>query len=198
MKISILLLLIGSILSSTDYDEKYYHFYDINFNERYYVNMKQFNEGFLPAGHNYYFRLPVYPNDKMEIECTVQRWAVIAFKVDVCPFYTKPSNNDVYYGNRLCANSLKGEKTEYQNYDRYTYPFSTGNNVNYLAVHLQNYQSLDYLDVYVYSETGMTGGIIALIIILPCLIVVGVVVAVLRFCCGCNICMGGSVRVNMI
>ena len=196
MKISILLLLIGSILSS--YDPDYYHFYDINFNERYYVNMNQFTDGFLPAEHSYYFRLPVYSNDKMEIQCTVQRYSVIAFKVDVCPFNHKPSNDEVVNGNDFCATSLKETKTEYQNYDRYTYPFTTGDNVNYLSVFLYNYHSLNYLDVYVYSETGMTGGIIALIIILPCLIIVGVVVAVLRFCCGCNICMGGSVRVNMI
>ena len=137
MKISILLLLIGSILSSSDYDEQYYHFYDITFNERYYVDMAKYEYGFLPAGHNYYFRLGVIPNDKMEIQCTVQRYAVTAFKVDVCPFYTKPSNNEVYHGNNLCANALQGVKSEYESYDRYTYPFTTGENVNYLAVHLE-------------------------------------------------------------
>ena len=196
MKISILLFLIGSILSSIDYE--YYHFYDINFNERYYVDMKKYSYGFLPQGHNYYFRIAVYPNDKMEIECTVERFASIAFNVDVCPFNHKPSDIEAYTENNLCAFKLAGAKSQYNQYDRYTYPFTTGDNVNYISVRLENLQSLYYLDVYVYSETGMTGGIIALIIILPCLIIVGVVVAVLRFCCGCNICMGGSVRVNMI
>ena len=199
MKISILLLLIGSILSSTDYDEKYYHFYDITFNERYYVDVTRYDEGYLPGGHNYYFRLGVYPNDKMEIQCTVQRYAIIAFKVDVCPFTYKPSNNDVYHGNAYCANGLSGEKTEYETYDRYTYPFSTSENVNYLAVHLQNYQSLNYLDVYIYSESGMGVSLILLIIFLPCIIIAAVVLVILKYCCGCNITIrGGGTKSNMI
>ena len=197
MKISILLLLIGSILSS--YDPEYHHFYDINFNERYYVDISKYSVGFLPEGHSYYFRLAVYPNDKMEVECSVHRNAIIEFDVDVCPFNTKPSYDDIYNENSLCARSLNGVKSQNGDYDRYTYPFSTGENVNYLSIRLENKKSLYYLDVYVYSESGMAGGIIALIIILPCLVVVGVVLAVLRFCCGCNIFLsGGGVRANMI
>ena len=199
MKISILLLLIGSILSSSDYDEQYYHFYDITFTERYYVDMAKYEYGFLPAGHNYYFRLGVIPNDKMEIQCTVQRYAVTAFKVDVCPFYTKPSNNEVYHGNNLCANALQGVKSEYESYDRYTYPFTTGENVNYLAVHLENLYSLNYLDVYVYSESGWGVSLILLVIFLHCIIIAAVVLAVLKYCCGCNITIrGGGPKANMI
>jgi len=200
MKISILLLLIGSILSSNDYDDQYYHFYDITFNERYYVDMSKYTSGFLPANHHYYFRLGVIPNDKMEIQCTVQRYAVSAFKVDVCPFFTQPTNNEVYHGNQYCANGLAGEKTEYNTYDRYTYPFTTTENVHYLAVHLQNYYSLDYLDVYIYSESGWGASLILLVILLPCIIIAAVVMVVLKFCCGCNFSFssGGGVRSNMI
>jgi len=195
MKISYLLLLIGYIFCTSEYS----HFYDINYNTEYTVDVNRYPEKYLPAGHSYYFRLAVSPNDKMEIQCTVDKNAYTYFKVDVCAFAYRPSDGEVETGyNGVCADNLQGQKTEYTDRDKYSYPFTTGENVQYLAIHLYNSHSLYYLTVYVYSENGMAGGIIALIIILPCLIIVGVVVAVLRFCCGCNICMGGSVRVNMI
>ena len=195
MKISYLLLLIGYIFCTSENS----HFYDINYNTEYTVDVNRYEEKYLPAGHSYYFRLAVSPNDKMEIQCTVDKNAITYFKVDVCAFAYRPSDVQVETGyNGVCADNLQGQRTEYTDRDKYSYPFTTGENVQYLAIHLLNTHSLYYLTVYVYSEKGMAGGIIALIIILPCLIIVGVVVAVLRFCCGCNICMGGSVRVNMI
>ena len=194
MKISYLLLLIGYIFCSSDLS----HFYDINFNTEYKVDTSKYPGNYLPAGHSYFFRLAVSPNDEMEIQCTVDRRAIIYFKVDVCAYAYVPTNDQVETGyNGACVANLEGAKTEYNTYDRYTYPFSTGDNVQYLSVHLQNSESLYYLTVYIYSEKGMATGILLLIIFLPCIIVVGVVLAILRFCCGCNF-LGGSVRVNMI
>ena len=194
MKISYLLLLIGYIFCTSEYS----HFYDINYNQEYVVDITRYKEGYLPKGHSYFFRMAVSANDKMEIQCTVDRFAYVAFKVDICAYGYFPSEDQVETGyNGVCASNLEGAKSEYNTYDRYTYPFSTGDNVQYLAIHLQNQESLYYLSVYVYSEKGMATSILLLIILLPCIIVVLVVLAILKFCCGF---LGGSVTVrsNMI
>ena len=181
MKISYLILFLGCILSTTDYK-----FYDIYYNKEYTVDVSQWPQGYLPANYNYYFRVSVHRNDEMQIQLKVLINAVINFKVDICGFSGYPSEQNVLTGyGGSCANSLQAAIADDGSYYKtYVYPFTTGENVDYLAIHMQNFLALDYLSVYVYSKTGMAIGILLLIIFLPCIIVVAVVVFILRRC-GC-------------
>lgn len=185
MRIINLFLLIALALSSTDYHQGTNHLYYIQYNTRYTVDIRRYTEGYLPAGHSYYFGLAVERNDQMHVECRVYHNAVISFKVDVCVFNHEPSVTEVLTGGQTtCAGSLDYTKSESSNYDSYTYPFQTGEYVTHIAVHLQNHHSLDFLDVLIYSEKGMGAAIIVLIILAPLLIIAAIVAFICRRC-GC-------------
>lgn len=175
-----LLLLLSFAMSSTDYDQGTYHVYYIYFNKRYTVDITRYTEGYLPAGHSYYFGLAVEPDDNMHVECRVQHDAVINFKVDVCPFSYEPTPQELIAGHYACASDLKYAKSYEDRYDVYTYPFSTSEGVSHVAVHLQNLYSLYYLDVLIYSEKGMGLALLILIICLPCIICVALIVFICR------------------
>ena len=173
-KISLLLLL-ALAMTSTDYHQGKVHIYYIDFNKRYTVDITRYKEGYLPGGHSYFFGLAVEPDDEMSVDCRVQRNAQINFKVDVCPFTHEPSTEELVAGNMACVSYLKCTKTSGSDFDQYSYPFSTSSNINHIAVHLLNYQSLYYLDVYIYSLKGMSIYLWILIILLPCIICVVVI-----------------------
>ena len=157
MKNIILVLLIALAISSTDYDDRNYHIYDVYTNTKYPVDVTRYPQMFLPAGHSYFFRLPVKPNDNMQIMITVQRNAIIDFKVDVCPFSYRPSDAEITIGNEACVNNLYYTKTIEATYELYSFPFTTSSNVNYITAHVQNLNSLYYMDVYIYSEKDYYG-----------------------------------------
>ena len=60
------------------------------------------------------------------------------------------------------------------------YPFTTGANVEYIAIRVNVLRSLDYLSIYVYSSKGMALAILLVIIFLPCIVVAAVVIYFLR------------------
>ena len=140
------LLLIALALSSSDLS---YHYYQIIPNKRYTVDISQFAEGYLPAGHSYYFSLPVLANKELYIHLTVEQNAIADFKVDICPFNYKPSEVEVLNGHELCATNLQYNLYSDGQYSIYTYPVTLGANVNYVAIHVQNYYSLYYMDALV-------------------------------------------------
>ena len=174
-----LFLLFVCASSKSEYDPSYTHFYDITFNKRYTVDISQFGT-FLPAGHGYYFRVSCFKNDKMQIELRVYRYADISFIVDVCAYNYRPSDYDVYNAREVVSSCLvlTGVKSYETDYDIYKYPFKTGSDHEYLSIYLNNQKSLHYLDVYVYSEKGLAGGIIAVIVIVPTVVVIGIIVAI--------------------
>ena len=106
---------------------------------------------FLPAGHSYFFSLPVQPDDDLRINLRVEANALIDFKVDVCPFNYKPSDAEILTGNAACANNLMFQKTFDGTYDVYSFPFSTSSTVTYATIHVQNLNALYYMDVLVDS-----------------------------------------------
>ena len=146
-----LFLLVALALSSTDYHQGTNHLYYVQFNTRYTVDMRRYTEGFLPAGHSYFFSLPVQPNDDVRINIRVEANAIVDFKVDVCPFNYKPSDAEILTGNVACANNLLFQKTFDGVYDVYTFPFSTSSTVTYATIHVQNLNALYYMDVLVDS-----------------------------------------------
>ena len=150
MKITYLLFLIGLIASYGPY------FWDINYNTLYEVDMAKFAPlNYMPAGTSYFFRVPVEEDDDMQIKLTVQKGVSVNFKVDVCGFYSRPSDTQVINGHDSCRNSLIGKfvGTE-SDRDVYKYDFETTRGINYLAIHIQTKNSLHYLSVYVSSSKG--------------------------------------------
>ena len=185
MRTICLFLLIALALSSSDYDSGTSHLYYIQFNTRYTVDVTRYAEGYLPGGHSYFFGLAVEREDQMHVECRVIPTSIIDFKVDVCVYDHQPNEVQIISGAYgTCVGNLKGTATKSGNYDVYTYPFQTGASVTHASIHLQNYQSLHYLDVYIYSEKGMAAAIIVLIILAPLLIIAAIVVFICRRC-GC-------------
>ena len=152
MKIIYLILFIGTVIRSSGYD---YKFYDIPFNKEYILDPSIFIEGYIPALKSYYFRVPVNSNDKIKIEVNVLKDAVINFELDVCGFNSYPSDASILSGyGGSCASNLEGLKIKGKTYSTYVYSLETSSNVNYLAVHLQNYLDLDYFSIYVHSENN--------------------------------------------
>lgn len=192
MRIICLLLFIGLALSSSDYHDDLNHIYRIQFNTRYRVDMSRFDDGLLPGGQDYYFSLEANPNDQMYVECRVKHDAKVNFRVDVCPFSHDPSVEEILTGGTsVCAGKLEYVKTNIDNYNVYTHPFSSGDGVKYIAVHLKNLLSIDYLDVLIYSQIqekkeekeGMSLTLLILIILLPALICIAIIIFILRHLC---------------
>jgi hypothetical protein len=192
MRIICLLLFIGLALSSSDYHDDLNDIYRIKFNTRYTVDKSRWDDGLLPGGHDYYFSLEANPNDQMYVECRVKYDAKINFRVDVCPFSHDPSVEEILTGCKsVCAGKLEYVKTNIDNFGVYTFPFSSGDNVKYITVHLKNFLSLDYLDVLIYSQIqekkeekeGMSVTLLVLIILLPALICAAIIIIILRHFC---------------
>ncbi len=182
MKISYLLILIGMsyVFASGDTMAAVR---TIDYNTRYYVDMYQFYEGYLPAGFVYFFRIDAEEDDEMEVRLKVISNAIAYFQVDVCAYSLYPSDDYIINNQNYCGISLAC--TERETDGRYTelfYPFTTGANVEYIAIRVTVLRSLDYLSVYVYSSKGMAIAILLLIIFLPCIIVAAVVVYFLKRC----------------
>ena len=152
MKIIYLILFIGTVIRSSGL---HYKFYDIPFNKEYILDPAIFIEGYIPALYNYYFRVPVNSNDKIKIEVNVLKDAAINFKLDACGFNGYPSDASILVGyGGLCEINLQGLKIKGKTYSTYVYSLETSSNVNYLAVHLQNYLALHYFSIYVHSENN--------------------------------------------
>ena len=174
MKIAYLIVLISYALCSTD------RVFDISFNTEYTVDIRQFDEGYIPGGHSYYFRMPSITEDELKIQLKVYHNADASFKVDVCGYKFKPTDTQVINGNQYCGSALEHTKSTGSTYDEYIYPFETDANVEYLAIHVFNYNALDFLSVYIYSHKGMALAVLLLIILLPIIIVGAVVIFILN------------------
>ena len=182
MKISYLLILIGIsyILAGTDTMTAVR---TIDYNTRYYVDMSQFTWGYLPANFWYYFRIDAEEDDEMEVRLQVYSNAISYFKVDVCAYNFYPKDDYIINNQEYCKYPLILTEKEYDGrYVELFYPFTTGSNVEYIAIRVQVLQSLDYLSVYVYSSKGMALAILLVIIFLPCIVVAAVVVYFLKRC----------------
>ena len=179
-KVICLFLLFLFVQSKTDIDESIAHFYDIEYNKKYIVDITKYSWGYLPENHRYYFRVAVNENDKMQVECRVLRNAIVSFDIDICPFSYWPSNYEVWNAREYATNcaALDGTKSYETNYDIYKYPFQTLSGHKYLSIYLLNRKALHYLDVYVYSEKGLAAGIIAVIVIVPTVVVIGIIYAI--------------------
>jgi hypothetical protein len=88
-----------------------------------------------------------------------------AFKVDVCQYVNKPTQDQVYYGNNAAKTMTSLENTSEED-EKYYYPFTTGEGIRYLSICItNNLDNLDYLFIYIYSATGMAVALIVTIVV---------------------------------
>ena len=157
---------------------------DLTFNTDYEIDTKIFTatQKKIPLNYQIYIRISVFSDDQMEIQLTthIAYDKNTAFKVDVCQYINKPTEDQVYYGNKAAKTNTQLENKSEEG-GKYKYPFKTDSGINYLSISIINQLAdLDYLFIYIYSETGMTAALIALIVILPILVVGGIVYFILR------------------
>ena len=163
---------------------RYSNIKDLNFNTDYSIDTSIFttNNKKIPLYYQIYIRISVFGDDEMEIQLTTHKAydKNTAFKVDVCQYVDKPTEEQVYYGNGAAKTQAYLENTS-DDEEKYIYPFTTIQGINYLSISIINQLSdLDYLNIYIYSKTGMAIAVLIVIIVVPILIVAGIVYFVLR------------------
>ena len=156
------------------------------------------------SNDGYYFRISVNTQDNMyiqiETDYTEGYHYTNDFKVDICGYDHRPTNQECISGHQNCRVGLTPtitfdreyyDETQYSAYYKYT--FDTLDNVNYLAFCVTCLNPTRYFKtLYVYSgKTALAVWIILLIIFLPCICIAAIVVVVLRLC-GCV----GHVRIS--
>ena len=157
---------------------------DLNFNTDYPIDTEKFTytQKRIPYLYQIFIRIGVFDDDEMEIQLTTHEAydKNTAFKVDVCQYEKKPTEEQVYYGNKaaICQTGLGNESKKE---GKYHYPFTTGKGIRYLSISIINQLSnLDYLYIYIYSKKGLAAAIIAVIVIVPAVIIGAVVYFILK------------------
>ena len=148
MKIVYLLLLIGNIITASSHN----NIYDIIDNKEYEIEVSKFPQNYIPASTSFYFRIKVEQSERYKVKVKVIKNAIIDFKLDICGFGDCPSDIQILNGHDGCVNRLKYEKENLDNYDSYVFDYDTLEGIDYLGIHLQNFNALDYLSVNVTNQ----------------------------------------------
>lgn len=167
---------------------KYYfsNILDLSFNTHYELPVSQLDQSVIPPGYRVYVRSEIFSNDTVEIRLeTKEKYSTTAFRVDVCQYKEKPVESQVYYGQGSvkCETDIGNDSKEDK---KYVFPFKTELDVHHLSIIIFNQINpvtegyARYLDIYIYSETGMAVAVLVIIIVLPCLVVIGVVAFLLK------------------
>jgi hypothetical protein len=157
---------------------------DLTFNTDYPIDTSIFtaNNKKIPPGYQIYIRIGVFDNDEMEIQLTTHAAydKNTAFKVDVCQYVDKPTQQQVYYGNNAAKTMTSLENTSEED-EKYYYPFTTDVGIRYLSICItNNLDNLDYLFIYIYSATGMAVALIVTIVVVAVALVAGIIYFILK------------------
>ena len=103
-----------------------------------------------------------------------------AFKVDVCQYVDKPTQQQVYYGNNAAKTNTSLENIS-EEPEKYYYPFTTDAGIRYLSICITNQiGDLDYLFIYIYSKKGLAAAIIVVIVLVAVGLVGGAIYFILK------------------
>lgn len=159
---------------------------DLEFNQHYELPVSQLDQDVIPPGYQIYIRSEIFSNDTVEIRLeTKENYKKNAFRTDVCQYKDKPVESQVYYGHGSvkCETDIPNDSKDDK---KYVYPFKTELDVHHLSIIIINQLNpssdgtANYLDIFIYSETGMAVALLVVIIVIPSLIVIGVVIFLLK------------------
>lgn len=161
MKLYSLFLLLGLILCDDGYEDKTYHFYGIDFNIAYNVDVIHYEEGYLPSNHTYFFAVPVSAIEEVVIELTTRKTNIQPFNfVSICGYTFQPTLQDLAsYNGELCKNTSEFKIKE--NTDTYDYEIlfsiieSLRNSIQYMSVSFKAVEALPYLMVYAHGPISV-------------------------------------------
>ena len=159
---------------------------ELKLNTDYPIDTSIFGDEVVPAGYQIYIRIRSFSQDNMEVQLTTHKVynKYTAFQVDVCQYDDVPTESQIYYGDpkRPCNREIQNISEEEK---LFRFPFSTESDVNYLSIRIINKeQELGYLNIYVYSETGMAIAVLVVVIVLPVLAVGAIGYFLYRKFCG--------------
>ena len=165
---------------------KYSNIQDLELNKEYPWDKSIFNDGLIPKYYQIYIRISSFSEDKCEVQLTTDYTVSrrYDFQVDICQYSTKPTQQQVYYGdiNVPCETDIPNTCETDNNY---YFPFETESNVNYLSIRITNkLGDLKNLRIFIYSETGMAIAILVVVIVLPILAVGAIGYFLYRKFCG--------------
>lgn len=143
-------------IGSLEYLGVYTHCLDkifsINVNESYKVNMTQFEQQNLQAGHNYFFKTQVESNQNFGIKFSLYKNETSNYKIYISEYNENPSENEIFGGEGNYGNPLKGKASIENDYRNYEYQFTTSVNATYLVIRIDNYKDINYLQIQVYPQ----------------------------------------------
>jgi hypothetical protein len=160
---------------------KYSNIKELSFLTNYEIDTSIFGDRKIPYEYQIYIRMSSLSEDQMQIQLTTHEAydKYSAFIVNVCQYNIFPDESQVYYGHGA-VNCQPVTNTATQ-ISKYYYDFQTEPNIKYLSIRIINKVSdLNYLFIYIYTEKGMHGVILALLIIAPIIIVGAIIVFILR------------------
>ncbi len=148
MRISLIILLVASAISATDF-----YIYDIEYNHRYLLDNLKFPSNKIPIG-TYYFKIPVENLEETNIKIQVKQEDITDFKVNICGFYQQPNDSEILNGTDSTELEISSKflDSKYSNYIFKVPTLKKEEKIKYLVVTILNKEVLDYLSVYVYSS----------------------------------------------
>ena len=149
MKIAFLLLLIGNIIT----DSSNINIFDITFDKEFIVDVSKFPENYIPSTTSSYFRVKVEQSGSVQLKVNFLKKSIVIYRLDICGFKDRPSDEEVLNGNSGCINNLeKLLKYSDDNYDSYISDFEIKEDVKYLTIHLKSIIAIDYLSVTISNQ----------------------------------------------
>ena len=132
---------------------KYSKIKDLNFGSDYIIDTSAFEDKIIPNSYQMYVRIPVIPQEEIELELTTHKnYDENAFTVDICGYSYKPTEAQVYYGDpgATCTYSLENISDEDK---KYKYNLTVDDNSNYLSIRIiNNLNDLSYLHIYINDD----------------------------------------------
>ena len=116
--------------------------------------MTQFEEKYLPKHTDYFFRVPVEPEESYQVEIQIYKKSIIEFNLGICGFVDRPSDMESITGHSGCFNNLLGKIESEGDYDKYLYDFETGDGIKYLSIYMENKYALDFLSFSLKKKHG--------------------------------------------
>lgn len=121
-------------------------------NTEYEVALSAFPGYYIPSKTRIYFKMPVENNDKLEIQFKVFHGPTENFKLDICNYEMRPTDEEVINSYDKCFRNVKYSSiSRYDIYDIYKFPIETYEKTKYISASIESTYALDYLTAYVYS-----------------------------------------------